>query len=222
MVALHCPPLPPTDWWLNPAATLPAACCLPPPLPLSFPCPADVRSAAADALAQGADLHPEVLPDALTATVAMYSEQGGSLAARAGELPAALPLIPLHCCAAALPYCCAAALLCWQFTGQCVPGPGGAVCGVWGRASLLLTCSSLPHAPSLGPLLLLLLLPPAGSAAALRALAPFLSADQLPAALDFLLSCGLTDTNTTIREAMIAAGGWVDLGMLLPCSTIRI
>ena len=46
----------------------------------------------------------------------------------------------------------------------------------------------------------------AGSAAALRALAPFLSADQLPAALDFLLSCGLTDTNTTIREAMIAAG----------------
>ena len=38
------------------------------------------------------------------------------------------------------------------------------------------------------------------------ALAPFLSADQLPAALDFLLSCGLTDTNTTLREAMIAAG----------------
>jgi hypothetical protein len=78
-------------------------CLMPRPalhLPLPLPLPADVRSAAADALAEGADLHPEVLPNALTATVAMYSEQGGSLAARAGELL----------------YCCTAALLYWQHT----------------------------------------------------------------------------------------------------------
>lgn len=46
----------------------------------------------------------------------------------------------------------------------------------------------------------------AGAAAALRALAPFLPADQLPSALDFLLSRGLADAHLTIREGMIAAG----------------
>ncbi|EFN56582.1 hypothetical protein CHLNCDRAFT_144295 [Chlorella variabilis] len=46
----------------------------------------------------------------------------------------------------------------------------------------------------------------AGAAAALRALAPSLAADQLPATLDFLLSKGLADGHAAIREAMIAAG----------------
>ena len=46
----------------------------------------------------------------------------------------------------------------------------------------------------------------AGAAAALAALAPALAADQLPAALDFLLSCGLADGAGPIRDAMVAAG----------------
>ena len=50
----------------------------------------------------------------------------------------------------------------------------------------------------------------AGAAAALRALAPSLAADQLPATLDFLLSKGLADGHAAIREAMIAAGARAD------------
>jgi hypothetical protein len=46
----------------------------------------------------------------------------------------------------------------------------------------------------------------AGAAAALRALAPHLSPDQLTATLDFLLSRGLADGTAAIREAMVAAG----------------
>ena len=46
----------------------------------------------------------------------------------------------------------------------------------------------------------------AGAAAALAALAPALAADQLPAALDFLLARGLADGAGPIRDAMVAAG----------------
>lgn len=46
----------------------------------------------------------------------------------------------------------------------------------------------------------------AGAAVALQALAPGLSADQLPSALEFLLSRGLADGSSLIREGMIAAG----------------
>lgn len=48
--------------------------------------------------------------------------------------------------------------------------------------------------------------PLTGAAAALRALAPHLSGTQLPPALDFLLSRGLTDRAGAIREGMVAAG----------------
>ncbi|KAL4444093.1 hypothetical protein ABPG75_011830 [Micractinium tetrahymenae] len=88
---------------------------------------ADVRAAAATALAEGCQEHPEVASDALQRSMQLY-EQQDSLAARAG------------------------------------------------------------------------------AAAALRALAPFLPADQLPGALDFLLSQGLADSHVAIREGMIAAG----------------
>lgn len=46
----------------------------------------------------------------------------------------------------------------------------------------------------------------AGAAAALKALAPSLTADQLPQTLDFLLSRGLADGSAAIRDGMIAAG----------------
>ncbi|KAL4419436.1 hypothetical protein ABPG77_006363, partial [Micractinium sp. CCAP 211/92] len=109
-----------------------AGCVLPPTFApalmehLSSP-HADVRVAAAAALAEGCQEHPEVASDTLQRSMQLY-EQQDSLAARAG------------------------------------------------------------------------------AAAALRALAPFLPADQLPSALDFLLSRGLADAHLTIREGMIAAG----------------
>lgn len=47
---------------------------------------------------------------------------------------------------------------------------------------------------------------PAGAAVALQALAPGLSGAQLTSALEFLLSRGLADSNSVIREGMVAAG----------------
>ncbi|PRW50843.1 Translational activator GCN1 isoform A [Chlorella sorokiniana] len=89
---------------------------------------ADVRMAAAVALAEGSELHPQVVGDALERTVALYNGAGDDEAARAG------------------------------------------------------------------------------AAVALQALAPGLSGAQLTAALEFLLSRGLADSNSVIREGMVAAG----------------
>lgn len=89
---------------------------------------ADVRAAAAAALAQGVEEHPAVAAGALQAAMDLYNDSADDLAARAG------------------------------------------------------------------------------AAAALQALASALGADQLPAALDFLLSRGLADGAGSIRDAMVAAG----------------
>ncbi|KAI3427088.1 hypothetical protein D9Q98_007027 [Chlorella vulgaris] len=92
---------------------------------------ADVRAAAASALAEGLELYPEAVVEALAGTLALYDHPGSAQASLAAR---------------------------------------------------------------------------AGAAAALKALAPSLTADQLPQTLDFLLSRGLADGSAAIRDGMIAAG----------------
>jgi hypothetical protein len=90
-----------------------------------------VRAAAASALAEGLELYPEAVVEALAGTLALYDHPGSAQASLAAR---------------------------------------------------------------------------AGAAAALKALAPSLTADQLPQTLDFLLSRGLADSSAAIRDGMIAAG----------------
>lgn len=172
----------------------PHAHCTPPPSRHR----ADVRMAAAVALAEGTELHPQVVAAALEQTIALYSGAVDNEAARAGACgvaphSAAPPRLPARC-----------------WFEACALGPVG-------RLHANATCSRPEGMAPLDPVLC-----SAGTAVALQALAPGLSADQLPAALEFLLSCGLADGSSLIREGMIAAGGLqvavVEGGQLLACA----
>lgn len=75
--------------------------------------------AAAVALAEGSELHPQVVGDALDRTMALYSNAGDDEAARAGE--------GLH----ALAHCCWGSCWGWGRSGSCSGWPQPGCAGRW-------------------------------------------------------------------------------------------
>ena len=148
--------------------------------------------AAALALAEGTELHPQVVAAALDQTMALYSGAADDEAARAGGCSVCVPVTHPGRTA---PHASVQLCLCDHAAAQ---GDRGCMRTHTTRTAPLKAwpCCPLPRAPC-----------SSGAAVALQALAPGLSADQLPAALEFLLSRGLADGSALIREGMIAAGG---------------